>query len=110
MSVITKQAPFAVLRGYLNYPEMGVFHPIRYIHQYAQSADDRTLKVLDLGCGAGHSIDIFRRILPRAEWYGVDKEPLGTLHRPGQCYSNAPQAVYDHDFSHLAYSSSATSI
>jgi SAM-dependent methyltransferase len=72
MSVITKQAAFAILRGYLNYPEMGVFHPIHYIHQYAQSADDRTLKVLDLGCGAGHSIDIFRRILPRAEWHGVD--------------------------------------
>ena len=30
------------------------------------------------------------------------KEPLGTLHRPGQCYSTAPQAVFDHDFSHLA--------
>jgi Rhodopirellula transposase DDE domain len=30
------------------------------------------------------------------------KEPLGTLHRPGQCYSSAPQLVFDHDFSHLA--------
>jgi hypothetical protein len=30
------------------------------------------------------------------------KEPLGTLHRPGQCYSSAPQVVFDHDFSHLA--------
>jgi hypothetical protein len=30
------------------------------------------------------------------------KEPLGTLHRPGQCYSTAPQAVFDHDFGHLA--------
>ncbi len=30
------------------------------------------------------------------------KEPLGTLHRPRQCYSTAPQAVFDHDFSHLA--------
>jgi hypothetical protein len=30
------------------------------------------------------------------------KEPLGTLHRPGQCYSSAAQVVFDHDFSHLA--------
>lgn len=30
------------------------------------------------------------------------KEPLGTLHRPGQCYSTAPQKVFDHDFNHLA--------
>jgi hypothetical protein len=30
------------------------------------------------------------------------KEPLGTLHRPGQCYSTAAQCVYDHDFRHLA--------
>jgi hypothetical protein len=30
------------------------------------------------------------------------KEPLGTLHRPGQCYSTAPHVVFDHDFSHLA--------
>jgi len=30
------------------------------------------------------------------------KEPLGTLHRPGQCYSSAAQRVFDHDFSHLA--------
>jgi hypothetical protein len=30
------------------------------------------------------------------------KESLGTLHRPGQCYSTAPQVVFDHDFAHLA--------
>ena len=30
------------------------------------------------------------------------KELLGTLHRRGQCYSSAAQAVYDHDFRHLA--------
>ncbi len=30
------------------------------------------------------------------------KELLGTLHRPGQCYSTAAQCVYDHDFRHLA--------
>ena len=30
------------------------------------------------------------------------KELLGTLSRPGQCYSTAPQTVFDHDFRHLA--------
>jgi hypothetical protein len=29
------------------------------------------------------------------------KELIGLLHRPGQCYSTAPQKVYDHDFRHL---------
>lgn len=31
-------------------------------------------KVLDLGCGDGRSIDLFRRVLPEAEWTGVDIE------------------------------------
>jgi hypothetical protein len=30
------------------------------------------------------------------------KEMLGTLHRPGQCYSTDTQCVFDHDFRHLA--------
>jgi hypothetical protein len=30
------------------------------------------------------------------------KELLGTLHRPGQCFSSAPQVVFDHDFRHLS--------
>jgi hypothetical protein len=30
------------------------------------------------------------------------KEPLGTLHRPGQCYSSDVQYVYDHDYRYLA--------
>ena len=30
------------------------------------------------------------------------KELLGTLHRRGQCYSTAPQRVYDHDYRYLA--------
>mgnify|MGYP006298896979 FL=1 len=43
-----------------------------------------------------------RRGIPVLSIDTKKKEPLGTLHRPGQCYSTAPQAVYDHDFSHLA--------
>lgn len=30
--------------------------------------------VLDLGCGVGRSIDLFRKILPDAKWVGVDIE------------------------------------
>jgi hypothetical protein len=43
-----------------------------------------------------------RRDIPVLSIDTKKKEPLGTLHRPGQCYSTAPQAVFDHDFSHLA--------
>jgi hypothetical protein len=54
-----------------------------------------------------HHIDALRR---RAQAAGnpvlcVDtkkKELLGSLHRPGQCYSTDVQSVYDHDFRHLA--------
>lgn len=31
-------------------------------------------KVLDFGCGDGRSIDLFRRVLPQADWTGVDIE------------------------------------
>lgn len=30
--------------------------------------------VVDLGCGAGNSVDLFRRLLPQASWTGVDIE------------------------------------
>ena len=32
------------------------------------------LRVLDLGCGAGDSIDLFRRLAPGVKWSGVDIE------------------------------------
>ena len=32
------------------------------------------LRVLDLGCGAGDSIDLFRRLAPGVRWSGVDIE------------------------------------
>lgn len=31
-------------------------------------------KVLDFGCGDGRSIDLFKRLLPNADWTGVDIE------------------------------------
>lgn len=34
----------------------------------------RPRKVLDLGCGDGRSIDLFRSTLPEADWTGVDIE------------------------------------
>jgi hypothetical protein len=43
-----------------------------------------------------------RRGIPVLSIDTKKKEPLGTLHRPGQCDSSAPQVVFDHDFSHLA--------
>ena len=32
------------------------------------------LKVLDLGCGAGRTVDIFRRLDPEVDWRGLDLE------------------------------------
>lgn len=34
----------------------------------------RPSRVLDFGCGDGRSIDLFRRLLPQANWTGVDIE------------------------------------
>ncbi|WP_369613623.1 ISAzo13 family transposase [Marichromatium sp. PS1] len=53
------------------------------------------------------SIDTRRRLalaqgLPVFSVDTKKKEPLGSLYRPGRCYSSAPQPVYDHDFPHLA--------
>ncbi len=45
--------------------------------QYVESAvghpgDIRPWRVLDLGCGAGGSVELFRRRDPRVQWIGVD--------------------------------------
>ncbi|MGB8435304.1 MAG: class I SAM-dependent methyltransferase, partial [Burkholderiales bacterium] len=34
--------------------------------------DSRELRVLDLGCGTGRSLDLFRSRRPEIEWHGVD--------------------------------------
>lgn len=39
------------------------------INQFGDS-----ITVLDLGCGEGNSIDLFKRIAPTAKWHGVDIE------------------------------------
>ncbi len=41
----------------------------------------KRLNILDLGCGAGNSIDLFRSINPDVNWFGVDLEssPEGKL-------------------------------
>jgi len=42
---------------------------------------NKSINVLDLGCGAGNSIDLFRSINPGISWFGVDVEssPEGKL-------------------------------
>src|SRR3546814_20640292 len=43
-------------------------------------------RVIDLGCGDGRSLDLFRRILPDAEWPGIDIEasPRSEARRVGK--------------------------
>jgi SAM-dependent methyltransferase len=41
----------------------------RYLGQPGRPAAPR---VLDLGCGAGHSVDLFRSLEPRVRWTGAD--------------------------------------
>jgi len=43
----------------------------RYLNRPARPASPR---VLDLGCGAGDSIDLFRSLEPRVRWTGADIE------------------------------------
>ena len=44
------------------------------VEQYLGGQDGRAAPavILDLGCGAGNSVDFFRRIAPGAQWIGVD--------------------------------------
>jgi SAM-dependent methyltransferase len=43
----------------------------RYLAQPGRPAEPR---VMDLGCGAGDSVDVFRSVEPRVRWVGVDIE------------------------------------
>lgn len=40
----------------------------------------RAPKVLDLGCGAGDSVDLFRRLDPGTEWIGLDVQDSAEVH------------------------------
>ncbi len=44
----------------------------RYFVDVVMRADPRPRRVLDLGCGSGDSVDLFRRYDPDVEWIGVD--------------------------------------
>jgi len=49
--------------------------------------------VLDLGCGAGNSLDAFREINPQITWCGVDVE--GSPERSAGRRTEAPVKLYD---------------
>ena len=46
----------------------------RYYLDEVISGQDPPRRVLDLGCGAGNSVDLFRRHDPEIDWVGVDIE------------------------------------
>ncbi len=43
-----------------------------YVHRAVGRVDGRPWRVLDLGCGAGDSVDLFRARDPRVQWVGLD--------------------------------------
>lgn len=44
-----------------------------------QLSKDREGRVLDLGCGEGNSIDLFKRATPKMSWTGLDIETSGAV-------------------------------
>ena len=44
----------------------------RYIEREVGRRDGRPWRVLDLGCGTGSSVDVFRARDPQVEWVGID--------------------------------------
>lgn len=45
-----------------------------YYINLLMSKGSKGMKVLDLGCGAGRTVDIFRRLDPEVDWRGLDLE------------------------------------
>lgn len=63
----------------------------------------RPLRVLDLGCGDGRSVDLFRRYQPSVEWTGVDIE--GSPEVNTRTRSDAAFCSYDGE--HLPFAGGA---
>jgi SAM-dependent methyltransferase len=70
------------IRGLVNYKAIQNYLPDDHSNRqsltfYVQQASNHfsdSVTVLDLGCGEGNSIDLFKRIFPKANWHGVDIE------------------------------------
>jgi len=66
-------------------------------------------KVLDLGCGEGNSIDLFKRLAPEAVWHGVDigdspEVRSRTLQDANFATFDGTNLPYESDFFDLLYS------
>ncbi|WP_296250154.1 class I SAM-dependent methyltransferase [uncultured Stenotrophomonas sp.] len=61
------------LQPYLPTDSSAQFSAAQYAARLAPSLPPGAV-VMDLGCGSGVSIDLFRRIAPQAKWLGVDIE------------------------------------
>jgi ubiquinone/menaquinone biosynthesis C-methylase UbiE len=71
---------------------------------------NKSINVLDLGCGVGNSIDLFKDISPHINWFGVDVEnsPEGKLCKitDGNFSTyNGVNLPYDDNFFDFVYSS-----
>lgn len=72
MSYVSKQPAFALLRPCLFQQSHRVFDPASYAGLARHQGQESEVNILDLGCGAGNSIDLFRHQAPGATWHGVD--------------------------------------
>jgi len=69
--IITSQEIYAAIQKYLpddhSHPRLVEFYLEKFFSQFSGAA-----KVLDLGCGNGDSIELFRSITKDVIWHGVD--------------------------------------
>lgn len=61
------------LKPFLPNDSAAQFSATQYAAKLAPSLSDGAV-VLDLGCGSGISIDLFKRVAPQTKWLGVDIE------------------------------------
>jgi SAM-dependent methyltransferase len=70
------------IRGLENYKAIRDYLPndhsnrqsLAFYVEHTRNQFSNSTTVLDLGCGEGDSIDLFKKIVPKAHWHGVDIE------------------------------------
>jgi SAM-dependent methyltransferase len=72
-SFIEKQELFQLLEDYLPEKTSRQATMSDWLAELS-SEIDQPMEILDLGCGAGDSVDLFSRMFPDSRWHGVDIE------------------------------------
>jgi SAM-dependent methyltransferase len=83
---------WALLEPYIPNDHARQVNATYYVDQL-MAAPDPPRRVMDLGCGRGDSIDLFRRHQPEVEWIGVDIADSQEVHQRRR--SDATFVTYD---------------